>query len=285
LNREIKEYYFYLTKIDLKNRFEHNKMDCEFCHKQFAAKSTLLRHQKTVKACLKIQEQIAPKKETVFICDGCKKELSSKQNLQLHKKICKNYRETNIIQELEKTIKIQATTIDELKIRIRELELDMKDVAIKSKGKTTITTNIQQNFTPITDERLAKDAEKLTLAHLVGGGEKLATIFLEGSLKNNAVCTDVSRKILHLKDGAGKIMRDVNAGNITKRAFSSMLGKARDIKNKCGEDIDTNDDEQIEEFGKAMSVVGEMSQAISGQNNEVSTDFAKAVCVGSSSKV
>jgi len=34
-----------------------------------------------------------------------------------------------------------------------------------------------------------------------------------------------------------------------------------------------------------MSVVGEMSQAISGQNNEVSTDFAKAVCVGSSSKV
>ena len=265
-------------------------MDCEFCKKQFSSKGNLRIHQKNTKYCLKIQETKIISQE--FICNGCEKKLCNNYRLRQHEKICKKYTEDNKIDTLEKiieardiTIEQANITIDELKTRIRELELDMKDVAIKSKGKTTITTNIQQNFTPITDEGLAKDAEKLTLAHLVGGGEKLATIFLEGSLKNNAVCTDVSRKILHHKDGKGKIIRDVNAGNITKRAFTSMIVKARDIKNKCGEDIDTNDDEQIEEFGKAVSVVGEMSQAISGQNNEVSTDFAKAVCVGSSTKV
>ena len=103
-------------------------------------------------------------------------------------------------------------------------------------------------------------------------------------MKKNAICTDFSRKILHLKNGEGKIIKDVNASIITKRAFSSMLGLARDIKNKYGEDIDTNDDDQIEMFGKIMNVFGEMAQAISGQSNEVSSDFAKAVCIGSIEK-
>jgi hypothetical protein len=171
--------------------------------------------------------------------------------------------------------------VEKLENHVKELENKLFEIALKSKGKTTITTNIQQNFTPITDEKLSEDSKKLTLAHLVGGGEKIATVFLDGSLKNNAICTDISRRILHLKDGDGKLVKDVNACNITKRVFSSALGIAKDIKNKYGDDIDTNDDAQIEMFGKVMCVFGEMSQAISGQSNEVSNDFAKAVCIGS----
>ena len=259
-------------------------MDCQFCKKQFSSKGNLLIHQKNAKYCLKIQEE----KIIQFICNACEKKLCNNYRLHQHQKICKKYIDDDRIQILEKTIEARDLTIeqanaiiDELKTRIRELELDMKDVALKSSGKTTITTNIQQNFTPITDEKLSEDSKKLTLAHLIGGGEKMAGIFLEGSLKNNAICTDVSRKILHLKDGDGKLIKDVNAGGITKRAFSSMIGIARDIKNKCGENIDTNDDYQIERFGKAMCVVGEMSQAISGFSNDVSSHFAKAVCIGS----
>lgn len=260
-------------------------MDCEYCGKTFSTNGTLVRHQKTIKYCLALQAKAPPRS---FKCQACDRYLSTKYTLSAHQKMCRKFKAENEdhtrdleMERLQEKLVEKDATIEKLESRIRELELDMKDVAIKSKGKTTITTNIQQNFTPITDEKLSEDSKKLTLAHLVGGGEKIATVFLDGSLKNNAICTDISRRILHLKDGDGKLVKDINACNITKRVFSSALGIAKDIKNKYGDDIDTNDDAQIEMFGKVMCVFGEMSQAISGQTNEVSNDFAKAVCVGS----
>ena len=260
-------------------------MECKYCGKILATKESLARHQKTIKYCLLLQDKTVSQ----FKCDGCCKSLSNKYSLAIHQKTCKAIKlstapeesKDKIIEHLREKLAEKDIVVEKLENRIRELELDMKDVALKSKGKTSITTNIQQNFTPITDEKLAEDSKKLTIQHLAGGGEKMADIFLDGSLKKNAICTDFSRKILHLKNEDGKIIKDVNAGNITKRAFTSMLKIAREIKNKYGEGIDTNDDDQIEMFGKVMSVVGEMAQAISGQTNEVSTDFAKAVCIGS----
>jgi hypothetical protein len=267
-------------------------MDCQYCGKNFSTRGSLTRHQKTIKYCMDLQSMA---RSPTFKCEGCDKYLSTKYNLSAHQKICQKLKieseESNKDIELkhlrekldEKDITVGKLEnhVKELENHVKELENKLFEIALKSKGKTTITTNIQQNFTPITDEKLAEDSKKLTIQHLAGGGEKMADIFLDGSLKKNAICTDFSRKILHLKDGDGKIIKDVNAGTITKRAFTSMLKIARDIKNKYGEGIDTNDDDQIEMFGKVMSVVGEMAQAISGQSNEVSTDFAKAVCIGS----
>jgi hypothetical protein len=85
---------------------------------------------------------------------------------------------------------------------------------------------------------------------------------------------------MHHKDENGKLIKDVNALIITKRAFSSLMTFAKEIKNKLGEDIDTDDDDQIETLGKVMCVVGEMGQTIAGQTTETSADFAKAVCHG-----
>ena len=259
-------------------------MNCQFCEKSFSTKSNLVKHQQTVKSCIKIQETY----KSEFRCKSCDKKLCSNQTLNFHQKICRKYQDVDKIRQLESiieqykiTMSLKDIEIEKLEKSVENLQEKLMKIAMKTNKTTNIIANIQQNFTPITDEKLLEDSKKLTLAHLVGGGEKLANIFLDGSLKNNAVCTDISRKILHLKDGDGKLVKDINAGNITKRAFSSMIGIARDIKNKCGEDIDTNDDVQIERFGKVMNVFGEMSQAISGQSNVVSTDFAKAVCVGS----
>ena len=210
-------------------------MDCEYCMKKFSTKGTLERHQKTIKYCV---EQKLKAQSACFKCEACDKYLSTNHNLSIHKKTCQKVKNDNEkrsrdleFEHLLEKLAEKDIVVEKLENRIRELELDMKDVALKSKGKTTITTNIQQNFTPITDEKLAEDSKKLTLEHLVGGGEKIATIFLDGSLKNNAICTDISRKILHLKDGDGKLVKDVNACNITKRVFSSALEIARDIKN------------------------------------------------------
>ncbi len=132
-------------------------MDCQFCRKSFSSKSNLSKHQQTTKYCIKLQPEIKSKS---FICSGCNKELSTKQRLETHIQVCINYLDINRIKELEKIIETKDTIIDELKTRIRELELDMKDVAIKAKSKTT-NNNIsiqQQNFTAITDENLAQDA-------------------------------------------------------------------------------------------------------------------------------
>jgi hypothetical protein len=260
-------------------------MDCEFCHKNFTTKGILLRHQQTTKYCLKLQEEIKAKE---FICRGCQKHLSTKNRLITHQEICEKISKDDDITNLKKIIELRDITIDNQQQTIEKLEkhiesLDDKIMKIAMRA-TKSTTNIsiqQQNFTAITDEKLAQDAKKITLAHIVGGGESIASVFLDGSLKDNAICSDFARRILHLKDENGILIKDPNAGIITKRAFSSLIGHVREIKNKCGEDIDTDDDDQIERFGKAMSVVGEISQTIAGQATEVSTDFAKAVCSGS----
>jgi len=268
-------------------------MDCQFCKKQFSTKGNLLNHQRTAKYCLQIQEENKPQE---FICMGCNKTLCTKYRLQQHQKICGKYTEKDRISKLEliiqesktiitlkdKELENSAKHIQQLQKHIEGLEDKLMKIAMKSTKTTNNNISIQQqNFTAITDENLAQDARKLTLEHIVGGGETIASVFLDGSLKNNALCTDISRRILYLKDEEGNLIKDPNAITITKRAFSSLIGHAKEIKNKCRENIDTDDDDQIETLAKAMSVVGEIGQTISGKSTEVSTDFAKAVCHGS----
>ena len=261
-------------------------MNCEYCGKILATKVSLLRHQKTVKYCLVLQEKTAIPE---FKCDGCGKCLSNKYNLSIHKKGCKVIKAANqdetqdqLIEHLREKLLEKDAEIQKLEKHIESLQDKLVKIAMRTtKTTTNITTNIQQNFTPITNEKLAEDAAKLTIEHLTRGGEAIAGIFLEGSLKKNAICTDVSRRVLHHKNEEGEIIKDFGCDKLTKRAFSSIFDKAREIKNKCGEEIDTDDDDQIERLGKVMNVVGEISETIAGKTTEVSSDFAKAVCLGS----
>lgn len=164
-------------------------MDCQFCNKHFSTKGNLLAHQRNTKYCLKLQEEIKPRE---YICQGCDKKLSNNHRLKHHQTICEKYNETNKIRQLENTIEIQSyiieqgkATIEKLESRIRELQLDMKDVALKAKGKTTtITNNIQQNFTPITDEKLKAEAKEHLLLGSVGDTESQVQITSEEILNN-----------------------------------------------------------------------------------------------------
>jgi predicted RNase H-like nuclease (RuvC/YqgF family) len=257
-------------------------MECEYCGKVLATKGSLTRHQKTIKYCLELQS----KKSLTFKCDSCHKILSNKYNLTVHQKSCKQIKRDILddnrdreIESLKDKVLERDQTIQKLEKQLENLQDKLLKIATKS--KTTNISILQQNFTAITDERLAEDAKKITLDHIAGGGERIASVFLDGSLKDNAVCTDVARRIIHHKDENGNLIKDVNALIITKRAFSSLMTLAKEIKNKFGEDIDTDDDDQIERLGKVMCVVGEMGQTIAGQTTETSTDFAKAVCHGS----
>jgi hypothetical protein len=181
------------------------------------------------------------------------------------------------------------TTINELKSRIRELELDMKDIALKSKGKTTTNTGntyVYQNFTPITDEKLKEDAINFTKEHLVLGGRGIARFALENTLKDNFVCTDIARGHVKYMDSSGDMVLDAYSHNIAKRVCSSIVEPAEkinlDIKTTLtGETPDT-------ELIRAVLInetSKEIRHAADGLENELTREFVKTISSNSLRKV
>jgi hypothetical protein len=67
-------------------------MNCEYCNTEFKTKSALNSHKNKAKYCLVLQGKIEPKEE-VFKCNLCDKILSSKRNLEIHKKKCEGKKE------------------------------------------------------------------------------------------------------------------------------------------------------------------------------------------------
>ena len=72
-------------------------MICEYCNTEFKTKSSLNNHKNKAKYCLSLQDKIR-NKENIFECNICKKTLSSKQNLLIHKEKCKGIKEKEIYQ-------------------------------------------------------------------------------------------------------------------------------------------------------------------------------------------
>lgn len=98
---------------------------CDFCHSDFNDKSTLNRHQRTSKKCIKIQEQQNPGKaieKTIFKCDYCKKELSRAHTLKGHLIICK----TKLKQE-----KIKNDELSNIKDKLEQDKNELSDLKEK----------------------------------------------------------------------------------------------------------------------------------------------------------
>jgi len=68
-------------------------MICEYCNAQFKTTSALNNHKNKAKYCLVIQGKIEQPKEEVFKCNLCNKLLTSKRNLEVHKKKCERKKE------------------------------------------------------------------------------------------------------------------------------------------------------------------------------------------------
>ena len=256
-------------------------MNCEYCHKQFTTKGLLSRHQQNAKFCIKIQEELNDKIKLV-ICNGCNKELSSKQKLQSHQQICKKYEETNKIQDFEKIIADLKTHNVKLENRVKELEDKLVQIALKSTGKTSThngNTYVYQNFTPITDEKLKKDALTFTKRHLELGGQGIAHFVLKNTLKDNFTCTDVSRGHTKYIDESGDLVIDPFSHSITRRVCQSLVEPSEKINNdnKSTLSYDTSDS-VFTKAGLLNETVNDIKKASTGVENELTREFTKTIC-------
>jgi hypothetical protein len=170
--------------------------------------------------------------------------------------------------------------IVKLETRVRELELDMKDVAIKSKGKiSTTNTYIQQNFTPITDEKLKQDALRLTQEHLALGRRGVANYAVNStSLKDNIVCTDVSRGHCKYRDQDGDIIIDPYSHTIIKRVCESLKEPAEKINIGVKSQLkgDTPDAELLKAV-KIHETTNDIKQVADGIDNELTREITKTI--------
>ena len=273
-------------------------MECHYCHKQFGAKCTLLRHQQTAKFCIKIQAEI---KEKIFLCSGCNKEMVSKQRLQTHHQICEKflrYNTTNIDENKNSEIELKDAiiifkdnTIQKLEQHVKELEQHVKEledkiVKIAMRHTTKTNINIQQNFTPITDEKLSQDSVKFTKEYLVQGGQGIARFSLDNTLKDNIICTDIVRGHSKYLDPNGDFVLDPYSHTIVRRVCSSIIEPAEKINLDVKSTLtgETSDSALI----RAVLIdetVNNIKQCAKGIENELTRDFAKTISSNSVKKL
>ena len=261
-------------------------MECEYCHKHFNIKGSLLRHQQQTKSCIKIQEA---KLKIKLTCTGCNDELSSKQKLFQHQQICDLYLALDTTKQkyFEQLIENQNIRIENQNIIIEELKLHIKElVSLKSKGgkiTNTNTFNIYQNFTPITDEKLKQDSINFTKKDLELGGQGIGQYALKNTLKDNFVCTDISRFHSKYIDGDGDLVIDPYSHTITRRVCESLVEPAKRIYDE--HNMPENDNFLNDDFLNVFIKLNDISTASKGFENDLTRDFTKTICSNNIKKV
>ena len=225
-------------------------MECVYCKKTFQTKHSLSHHQRTVKSCLKIQNEQGVTAPTLFKCSYCNKNITSKNNLDYHLNICKmklkqitidvqNNIESHLRtqkEEYEYELTLKDNKIKELEERLKKTEEKINHVPInKSKNKTktvndhsTNNTNITNNYTiyeVMTPERVEEYFKKhYNMDTLLGGQKALARLVADGFIieKDTYHCADRSRQKFTLVDNEGKSVEDPDCRRVIQLTASGM---------------------------------------------------------------
>ena len=220
-------------------------MKCNYCDTDFKNNSSLKYHQKTAKYCLIKQGLLKPNSEDVIIeehiCEYCKKNFCTKHVLNSHLLKCvvktendKKNKEQQLTKQIEELKNSYERQIEELKIQIREKDNIIASIASQPKivNNSRSTTNNRQltinNLIPLTEDEYKKLPEMLTPDHIerdVLGYIQVTSEFL----KNKAICTDLSRKMITHKDENGKLVIDPNMNNLSIKMFNILTEKSRQI--------------------------------------------------------
>ncbi len=122
---------------------------CEYCNKGYTTKAILLKHQKTTKKCLEIQNKLNIESVKIeYNCIYCSKIFTTNQSLKNHTIMCIGKRENKIedlLKEIEDLKINHVKEIEDLKIKhIKEIE-DLKiNTKILEKENVKLQLNIAE---------------------------------------------------------------------------------------------------------------------------------------------
>jgi Zinc finger, C2H2 type len=211
-----------------------SKYKCDFCKREFSSKANLNYHKTNTKYCLEKQG-----KQREFTCEECKKTFVSDNMLQKHHLKCVDYHKELMRTHYEKII-------SEKDKHIKELEGKLENIALKAISRPSVvnTTNtdnrIQQvinNLVPITDDHLKEQSRFLTLEHIKQGAVGYATFACEHALKDRVTCTDLSRRKIKYKNPEGQVVSDPEMLVISKKLFTAISEKNKELTGKYKEEL------------------------------------------------
>jgi hypothetical protein len=191
-------------------------MECIYCKKIYSNVYTLSTHQKTARYCLiKQNEKKGITTNEFYHCEFCSKELTTKNRLETHKKVCKVKKSTQTNDMIYSQQSLQSE-LNEAKLKIKELEEKIKEkerTPPKISNKTINNIDTQINNSTITIYQIMNPdhvtdvfQKHYNLDTLLGGQKALARFINDEFLKKQDIpvyiCGDRARqKFYMIKDG------------------------------------------------------------------------------------
>lgn len=206
---------------------------CQFCDAVFNRNKTLLRHQRTAKKCLAVQQKEVVE---VFKCEGCTRTFTVKHNLYRHYNYCDEYKriqeinqmveraEEKISEEYEVQLMDKDDEIQSLKELLKRKENKIEYLQKKLDDRPTITVNnhTTNNIVNISEEVFRNNIDLLTQEVWKGGAPCLAHYAVDCTPKGSIKCTDVSRRVLKYHNEKGVEVKDTDGLRLASKFFNAV---------------------------------------------------------------
>ena len=254
-------------------------MECTICNNKFSTHASLLNHQKRAKYCLKLQ---GLNLSSIFKCQDCGKDYTSKENLNFHQKNCILYILRECSNKYEEKIKFLEEELKNKNNQIKDLQNKLENVAIKAVSRPTTTKNTQINYInqlqPLTDQHFTDNIQNLTIDHIIKGPEGYAQYALEYPLKDKMICVDYSRRKVKFKDKDGNVITDPEMANLATKFFNSIKDKNKELIIECSNKLKENFGDEIDTIVKIFDYKIAVDKGCDGEKSEFHHDFIRQMC-------
>jgi len=294
---------------------QNKDLECKYCGHVACDKYRLRRHQNSTLYCLEIQKKLASEYDIKWYTCSCGKAYSTKSNMLLHEKKCK---QKDIVSEKDKEIQslkerlnytenqlsieqrvnsINKERIAELTAQLAIKEQNQQTITLTAISKpttsnirNTIKNTIIQNLTPITDDEMRQHLPQLTRKHIDAGAQGYAQFAMDFPLKDKLGIMDVSRKKLAWKNAEGNIVYDAEGSTLSEKFFRVIKERNEtlfkeifhDLQDRLGDAYERNDQDEadaiVELTDKLQTWRRESSQASRGIDNDLRSDFVRCLC-------
>jgi len=229
-------------------------MECKFCKNTFNNKSSLNKHQKQAKYCLKLQDKEVKNsfisKKELLNDNKLKDELIKDMKFRLEKQ---NEKYSSLINKLNTELKELKEEYElklkeqkeEYEVKIEKLQDRLENLATRAIEKptqqvvktTNNTTNNVLNLTPLNLDKenfKEKIEEGYDIQYFLKGTRGVAEftkdkLLVDDEGKSRYICVDPARQIFKYVDENGETHRDVKANKLTKKVAPDILNKANKI--------------------------------------------------------